>query len=271
MTVVVLAALGLGVGLVGIIIGCRAQRPSLHGALTDLTLEQGAARRPTARTSLPDNGRLDHRMAIRIAESVQRQNLVTREFHQRLALANTSLVDVCARCLVCISLGCALPIVMWLIVSVGGLHVPGLAVLVGALILGVGGGVVPIAELNAEAKRNLRQAKRVICSFLDLVVLGLAGGMGIESALLTAAQLGENPVSRRMFTALSISRDSGEPPWHALTRTLGNCSESTNSATSPPQPGWQARKGPRFDPPWPHGSRPFVATSSPMRKQRRMP
>jgi hypothetical protein len=55
-------------------------------------------------------------------------------------------------------------------------------------------------------------------------VLGLAGGMGIESALLTAAQLGENAVSRRMLAALSLCRDTGEPPWEALARlgeTLG--------------------------------------------------
>ena len=57
-----------------------------------------------------------------------------------------------------------------------------------------------------------------------LVVLGLAGGVGIESALLTAARLGENAVSRQMLAALSLCRDTGEPPWEALARlgrTLG--------------------------------------------------
>jgi Flp pilus assembly protein TadB len=58
----------------------------------------------------------------------------------------------------------------------------------------------------------------VICSFLDLVVLGLGGGMGIESALFTAAQLGENAMSRRLVAELSLCRDAGEPPWEALER-----------------------------------------------------
>ncbi len=92
------------------------------------------------------------------------------------------------------------------------------------VVCGIGGALLPIAELNGEANRGRRHARRVICSFLDLVVLGLAGGMGIESALLAAAQLGENAVSRRMLAALSLSRDTGEPPWDALARlgeTLG--------------------------------------------------
>ena len=101
--------------------------------------------------------------------------------------------------------------------------------------LGIGGALLPIAELNAEAKRGRRHAKRVICSFLDLVVLGLAGGMGIESALLTAAQLGENVVSRRLLAALSLCRDTGEPPWEALARlgeTLGIDELSELAATA---------------------------------------
>ena len=210
MTVVVLAAVGVAVGLLGTIVGCRAQRTTLHGALMNLTVEEGNVRRPTAPPSA--SGRLDRRVAHHIADTVQRRDLINREFRCKLALVDTSLVDVCARCLACVSVGCFLPVAMWLVVSAGGIHVPGPAVLIGTLILGVGGGVVPIAELNSEAKRNLRQAKRVICSFLDLVVLGLAGGMGIESALLTAAQLGENRVSRRIFTALALGPRYGRTP-----------------------------------------------------------
>ena len=216
MTVVVLAALGVGLGVIGIIVGCRPIRAPLHGALMNLTVNQGTVPRRAAKPV--NSGRLDLRAAMHLSDTLERRNLLNREFQIRLALANISLVEVCTRCLVCLFVGTSLPVAMWLIVSAGGVRVPGFVILIGALALGVGGAVVPIAELNADAKRSLRQAKRVICSFLDLVVLGLAGGMGIESALLTAAQLGENPVSRRMSAMLSLSRDTGEPPWDALRR-----------------------------------------------------
>jgi Flp pilus assembly protein TadB len=58
----------------------------------------------------------------------------------------------------------------------------------------------------------------VICVFLDLVILGLAGGMGIEGALLAAAELGESDLSRQMFAALCAGRESGDPPWTCLAR-----------------------------------------------------
>jgi tight adherence protein C len=48
--------------------------------------------------------------------------------------------------------------------------------------------------------------------------LSLAGGMGVESALIAAAEIGDGHVSRRIARALALSRDSGETPWSALDR-----------------------------------------------------
>jgi Flp pilus assembly protein TadB len=144
------------------------------------------------------------------------------------------LEELSARCLVGATSGFLLPQIAWLVLLAGGLAAPFLIPCALSIILGLGGSLLPIAELNAEAKRGLRHARRVICSFLDLVVLGLAGGMGIESALLAAAQLGDSSVSRRMSVALSICRDTGEPPWEALSRvgeTLGLIELSELAAT----------------------------------------
>jgi tight adherence protein C len=155
---------------------------------------------------------------------VRGQGIFDRELSTRLALANWTLDELSTRCVVCTTIGFLLPFGAWVVVSAGGIQAPVLLPLGSGALLGLGGALLPIAALNADAKRGLRHARRVVCSFLDLVVLGLAGGMGIESALLAAAQLGENVVSRRMVAALALCRDSGEPPWEALARlgeTLG--------------------------------------------------
>ena len=219
-----MAGLGLGVGLVGVITGLRTRKVSLQGLLADLSAEP---RRVDPRRHLSgqtDTWRLDRRMAAIVADSVRERGIFERELAPRLALSNVLLEDLVTRCIVYAGVGLIVPIVTWIGLTAVGVDVP-LVIPTGvAVLLGVGGALLPISTLNADAKRGMRLAKKVICSFLDLVVLGLAGGMGIESALLAAAQLGENVVSRRMLAALSLARDTGTPPWEALARlgdTLG--------------------------------------------------
>lgn len=224
MTLVILTAIAAGLGVVGALIGLRGHRTALEGVLVGLMAEQGHTGRADRGTSLPKSWRFDRRIGMRMAESMRERGLFERELDARLALSNSSLEDLSSRCLLCGAVGLAVPVPFWLIMLAGGLRIHPFIPVIAALALAIGGALLPIAEMNAAAKRGRRHAMRVICSFLDLVVLGLAGGMGIESALLAAAQLGENAVSHRMVAALSVCRDTGEPPWEALARvgaTLG--------------------------------------------------
>jgi tight adherence protein C len=218
MTLVVITALGVGVGLVGIVAGVRGQRPSLLQALTNLHVDEGSTRRLQPPMLHSNGGRLDHRAATFIASSVRERRFFDRELRTRLALVDSSLEALCARCVVGSAIGFLLPGLTWIAVAVAGVSVPVLIPFGAGILFGVVGALLPVIELDAESKRARRHAERVICSFLDLVVLGLGGGMGIESALFTAAQLGENAVSRRLVAELSLCRDAGEPPWEALER-----------------------------------------------------
>jgi len=224
MTLVIMMALGVGVGGLGIVAGLRGHRTSLQGLLTGLTAEQHPVSPSKQVPWQAATWRFDRRMALSVANTARERGLFDRELGTRLALANSSLEELANRCLLCASIGLLIPMVLWGIVVAGGARVHVVIAVAACLALGFMGALLPIAELNAKAKRGRRHAQRAICSFLDLVVLGLAGGMGIESALLTAAQIGENVVSRRMFAALSMCRDTGEPLWSALARlgeTLG--------------------------------------------------
>jgi tight adherence protein C len=218
MTLVVMAGLGVGVGVVGIITGLRARTASLQGLLADLAAEPRHGDRRAPLSGQSDTWRLDRRLAVNVADSVRRRGIFERELGPRLALSNVLLEDLVTRCIAYAGVGLIVPIVLWMVLTAAGVDLPVLIPTGAVLLSGIGGASLPITKLNADAKRGMQLAKKVICSFLDLVVLGLAGGMGIESALLAAAQLGENVVSRRMLAALSLARDTGTPPWEALAR-----------------------------------------------------
>jgi tight adherence protein C len=76
----------------------------------------------------------------------------------------------------------------------------------------------PFVGLARRAKERRRHFRGVVASFVDLVVLGLAGGVGIEGALLAASQVSSDWASQRMGRVLLRARDSGESPWNALGR-----------------------------------------------------
>jgi tight adherence protein C len=227
-TLVIVTALGVGIGLMGVIAGLRVRRPSLETILGHLAGDESLVGGHHLRNHLPlwrpEPWRLDRRMGLRVAQSVRARGVLFHGLESRLALTSSSLEVLCTRCVVSATAASLLPPLTWALMRIGGLRVSVLLPLWVGVLFGVGGALLPVAELNSQAKRARRHAKRVICSFLDLVVLGLAGGMGIESALVTAAQLGENAMSRRMVAALSLCRDTGEPPWEALAglgRVLG--------------------------------------------------
>jgi tight adherence protein C len=223
MTLVVLLALGVGLGFLGVFAGLRSQRASLNSVFIGLVAEPKALEQ-AAPLAWRDTRRLDRWTAMRVANVVRERRYFERELETRLALTNSTLEALAARCLVSASIGGLLPAFTWTVVGAAGISVPLLVPVGAGIVVGICAALFPVAELNAEANRCRQHARKVICSFLDLVVLGLAGGMGIESALLAAAQLGENAVSRRIFATLSLSRDTGEPPWEALSRlgeTLG--------------------------------------------------
>ena len=76
----------------------------------------------------------------------------------------------------------------------------------------------PLVGLLARARERRRHFRCVVGSFVDLVVLSLAGGVGIEGALLAASQVSSDWAAGRMHRVFLRARDSGESPWGALGR-----------------------------------------------------
>lgn len=86
------------------------------------------------------------------------------------------------------------------------------------------GSAVPVVRLRRRAVEERRAAARAIGTYLDLVVLCLAGGMGIEGAMQAAATVAEDPWSARVGRAVAVAGDAGRPPWDGLAE-LGSATD----------------------------------------------
>jgi Flp pilus assembly protein TadB len=114
--------------------------------------------------------------------------------------------------------GLALPTLvgtLWAVLDIG----PSLPV---AMAFGLGLGVffffAPDLVVRSEAAERRKEFKRALGSFLDLVVISLAGGAGVESALRDAAGVGRGWAFTQIYNALEVTALTGETPWAALAR-----------------------------------------------------
>lgn len=130
--------------------------------------------------------------------------------------------------------GGSLPALVHQITVYGGVGGASAGVLVGVAIVGVGFGAgllpglglvaagtltgiaLPLLHLKRRAQQARRQVVRAVGTTVDLVVMCLAGGMGVESALQAAAGIGDDPFSRRLATMLAATAAAGAAPWDRL-------------------------------------------------------
>jgi tight adherence protein C len=114
--------------------------------------------------------------------------------------------------------GLALPAfvgVTWAYLDVGP---PFAYAVLGGVLLGAFFFFVPDLSVRSEAAARRKDFKRSLGSFLDLVVISLAGGTGVESALRDAAGIGHGWAFAQLRNALDVTRLTGETPWAALAR-----------------------------------------------------
>jgi tight adherence protein C len=231
---VVLAALGVSLGTLGVVAGLRAQRQTLEMVFEVLDRD-GTVSRHRASTTTTPIWRLDRALGARLGDwieasshkrrfSVARRSIAWGDFsvlgrlQPALKLTDSSFEILFSEVVLGAVAGALLPLVFWGIVSADNLRLSIIFPAWAAVLFAAGGTTLPFVALFSEAKKRRRAARTVVMSFLDLVVLCLAGGMGIEGALHAAAQVGDDPVSGRIHRALMLARDAGETPWDALGR-----------------------------------------------------
>ena len=221
MTLVVLAAIGAAVGVGGLVRALSPAPVSLASALR--ALERDPRRdgsddgdRPPGIGARPSALRVDRRLADHFARLVSNDDAIGARLAPMLAVTGTSIETVCGEAVLGAAAGLLIPGLGWTVLTAGGLHPPFVVTLWTGLVLAGSGAALPFALLHTRANRARRAARRLVGSFLNLVVLSLAGGMGVESALHAAARAGGDQVSVRILNALALAQDAGFPPWVAL-------------------------------------------------------
>lgn len=104
------------------------------------------------------------------------------------------------------------------LVALGGVTVSLAFTLTAALALAVGGFFIPDLLLRAEAEERRRDFVTALGSYLDLVVISLAGGSGVEAALRDAAHVGHGWAFAQLRATVEATRLTGDSPWVAFAR-----------------------------------------------------
>lgn len=227
MTVVIVVGAVAGFGVLGVIQGLRARPPvTLEelAAIVDGTVEVHFGLVPGMAGG---SGRVhrSERVGAVVLARFQLSSLVDHPHWSRvlasLAVTGESAEQLATKVMVAGAIGLLAPPTLWLVILSAGSTVPaGIPILVG-LVAGPLCAAGPLVALAEKAKERRRHFRVVVGSFVDLVVLSLAGGVGIEGALLAASQVSPDWAIRQMSRVLVQARDSGESPWRALGR-LGN-------------------------------------------------
>jgi tight adherence protein C len=210
----VVAGVLAGLGGLGLYLGLGAKVPSLVSIATtvDRPVEPSV---PLAR----ERSTVEEAGAV-VAAWLQRGTIVSKyrwaALAPCLAVTGETIERVVARSMVLGSAGLVLPPVLWAATQAMGVSSPIEAPVVLTLIGVPLGLALPFLRLAAQARDRQRHARVVLGSFVDLVVLSLAGGVGVEGALFAASQVSEDWMAKRMARSLLLARDGGQSPWVAL-------------------------------------------------------
>lgn len=215
--------MGVGAGLLGVVVGLTPRRQSLQSIIFTIEGWPNPGHRPISdeveRRQVPKQdvrhawtGWLRDR-ALSVAE---RWPSAMLGLQRDLSATNSTIEELIERVVFAGVAGAVTPPLLWVILVVLGVKVS--VLVVGGLVLAgaFGSALLQVARLRKRGDLARRHARKMIGCYLDLVVLGLAGGLGIESALHSAALVAETPMALRLLRAMEEARDAGTTPWAAL-------------------------------------------------------
>jgi tight adherence protein C len=210
MTGTLLFGLGTGVGLWLIVVGWLPRPPRLDRALD---APYGHARRAEA-DALASGwagrwGRPAVRWLVRLGLPIAstRRDLATVDKPVDVHLAEQATATI---------FGLLVPPVFATLLALAGMT-PGFDMPAAAsLVLAVAGFLAPELSVRSDAAKHRAAFRDALSSFLDLVVISLAAGSGVDQALDEAAAVGSGPAYAELRYALAEARLARVPPWDIL-------------------------------------------------------
>ncbi len=140
--------------------------------------------------------------------------------------------------------GFGLPLISGLVVATAGTAINPAFVLSTSFALALAGFFYPDLPLAEQVERRQQSFRHALSSWLDLVTIILAGGGGIETALVGAAESGDGWAFAEVRRALRRAELTGRTPWEMLDelgRTL-HVNELSELAASVSLAGGQGAK-----------------------------
>ena len=215
-----LCGAGVGTGLFLVARGVAPPRPSLAQALAQLR----RLPEPPAMLTGEDPGGFAARLGRPLAEVLTRAGagvLIWPRVQRDLAVLGRSRERHLAEKVTLAIVGLLLVPACAALLALAGTTLPLALPLWGSLVCGVAGFVLPDLGIHSEAEARRRDFRHALGSFLDLVVIALAGGGGVETALGDAASVGHGWAFDELRHSLDAARLARDTPWSALER-LGN-------------------------------------------------
>lgn len=148
-----------------------------------------------------------------------RERLATRFLvvdRRDLEVTGTSSARHATERLTCAAVAGSIPVVSYVVLGIGGVALPPALVVVTVLAGAVMGLHLPRFTLARRASAARRDFRSSLSSYLDLVSMMLAGGAGIETALVAASRVGDGPTYALITDALEVARSTRRSPWDVL-------------------------------------------------------
>jgi tight adherence protein C len=199
-----------GLGLLAIVAGLAPRKPPLAEALAAVTRE------PVRPLVSPDEGGWAAWLGRPAAALLSGVGLPTAAVRRDLAVLGRPVERQLAEQVTAALIGLLLIPAMAALLVVGGLRMPWQLPAIGALALGTAGFTVPVLAVRQEAASRRADARHALSAFLDLVVVSLAGGAGVEAALAYAGATGRGWAFGQIRGALEAARLTRRPPWETL-------------------------------------------------------
>jgi Flp pilus assembly protein TadB len=133
-----------------------------------------------------------------------------------LAVCHSSIARITTERLMYASICGAIPLVMYIATAFAGVAMSLPILLAASVALALLGFMLPILQLRSRAKMKRREIRTSLSAYLDLVSIMLAGGAGIESALVAASRVGDGPTFHLIADSLDVARATRRSPWEIL-------------------------------------------------------
>jgi tight adherence protein C len=222
MTAALVCGAGVGVGMLLILRGMFPARVPLAAALDRLQrVDHDPAGQRIGRNA-GDSDEMNDGLAGRVGAPIARQlmtlPLISKRTRSDLAILGRPPERHLAEKATLGIVGFLIVPAFAEILAIGGVSLGWLLPIWVAVLLGVGGFLVPDLGIRVEADKRRADFRHALGSFLDLVVISLAGGSGVEGALSEAAVIGRGWSFARLRRAIEEARLMRIAPWGPLGR-----------------------------------------------------